>query len=199
MLVMFGSVLGGYIFGRTRAPSNSVFTNCITGRGPRHDFGGSSNVTVSGSDRINGSSEASRLTEWANAVKPSDYEALVTFMVKFCFLLAENLSRVLPRPVFMRVRSTFNFGPLSPVWFRLCRVRNTRVWAFQNPRILFGAQTVKPDVHIRRFGSRAVGQAVGDVEALTLLEVAGEHLAWPLAGIDYAIWDTLARDRRGSG
>ena len=30
-----------------------------------------------------------------------------TFMVKFCFLLAENLSRVLPRPVFMRVRSTF--------------------------------------------------------------------------------------------
>ena len=29
------------------------------------------------------------------------------FMVKFCFLLAENFSRVLLRPVSMRVRSTF--------------------------------------------------------------------------------------------
>lgn len=79
MLVMFGSVFGGYIISLVvqEPPSNSVFTNCIIGRGPRHDFGGSSNVTVSGSDRINGSSEASRLTEWANAVKPSDYEALV--------------------------------------------------------------------------------------------------------------------------
>jgi hypothetical protein len=29
------------------------------------------------------------------------------FMVKFCFLLAENFCRVLLRPVSMRVRSTF--------------------------------------------------------------------------------------------
>jgi len=58
------------------------------------------------------------------------------------------------------------------------------------------AHAVKPDVHIRRFVSTAVGQTVGDVEALTLLEVAGDHLAWPLADLDYTVWDTLARERR---
>jgi hypothetical protein len=100
---------------------------------------------------FNGSSEASRLTEWANAVKPSDYDTL--------------------------------------------EIRGFGLSGFQYLRILFGAQTVKPDVHIRRFVSTAVGQTVGDVEALTLLEDAGNHLAWPLADADYAVWDTLARER----
>ena len=41
---------------------------------------------------------------WRSAKLCADFS---TFMVKFCFLLAENLSQVLPRPVSMRVRSTF--------------------------------------------------------------------------------------------
>jgi hypothetical protein len=98
---------------------------------------------------FNGSSEASRLTDWANSAKPYDYEAL----------------------------GIPGFG-LS---------------GFQYLRILFGAQTVKPDVHIRRFVSRAVGRAVRDVQALTLLEAAGKRLGWPLSALDYAIWDGLAR------
>lgn len=96
-----------------------------------------------------GSSEASRLTEWANSVKPFDYEAL--------------------------------------------GIRGFGLSGFQYLRILFGAQTVKPDVHIRRFVSGVIGRAVGDVQALTLLEAAGKHLSWPLSFLDYAIWERLAR------
>ena len=41
---------------------------------------------------------------------------------------------------------------------------------FQYLRILLGAQAVKPDVHIRRFVSEAVGRPVQDVQALGLLK-----------------------------
>jgi hypothetical protein len=64
---------------------------------------------------------------------------------------------------------------------------------FQYLRMLFGAQTLKPDVHIRRFVSEAVGRRVGDVEALALMEAAGRHLGWPLARLDYAVWGRGAR------
>ena len=100
---------------------------------------------------FNGSSEAARLTQWANAVKPSDYETL--------------------------------------------GIPGFALSGFQYLRILFGAQTVKPAVHIRRFVSKAVGQPVANVKAIALLEAAGNDLGWSLADIDYAVWDTLARDR----
>ena len=64
---------------------------------------------------------------------------------------------------------------------------------FQYLRILLGAQAVKPDIYIQRFVSTALGEKAGDVEALTLLEEAGQHLGWRLADLDYAIWDRGAR------
>lgn len=68
---------------------------------------------------------------------------------------------------------------------------------FQYLRILLGGQTVKPDIYIRRFVSSALGREVGDVEALALLEAAGQRLGWPLADLDYAIWDGLSRGIQG--
>jgi hypothetical protein len=99
-----------------------------------------------------GSSEGSRLREWAIAAQPADYQDL--------------------------------------------GIRGFGLAGFQYMRILFGAQTVKPDVHICRFVSDAVERSVGDVEALTLLEIASKHLGWPLGDLDYAIWDKLARSSR---
>jgi hypothetical protein len=97
-----------------------------------------------------GSSEASRLREWAIAVKPADYKAL--------------------------------------------GIRGFGLSGFQYMRILFGAQTAKPDVHIRRFVSEALERPIGDLEALTLLEISCKHLDWPPADLDYAIWEKYARD-----
>ena len=99
-----------------------------------------------------GSSETSRLRQWASKAKPIDYEAL--------------------------------------------GIRGFGLSGFQYLRMLFRAQTAKPDVHIRRLVSKAVGHAVGDAQALTLLESAAKHLKWPLLALDNAIWDRLAR---GSG
>ena len=99
-----------------------------------------------------GSSETSRLRQWARKARPSDYEAL--------------------------------------------GIRGFGLSGFQYLRMLFRAQTAKPDVHIRRFVSKAVGHVVGDVQALTLLEDAARRLKWPLLALDNAIWDRLAR---GSG
>jgi len=59
--------------------------------------------------------------------------------------------------------------------------------------MLLGAKTAKPDVHIRRFVSDAVGYKVGDEEALSLLEEACAVLKWPLSDLDYVVWETLAR------
>ena len=64
---------------------------------------------------------------------------------------------------------------------------------FQYLRILFGAQTIKPDVHIRRFVSGAVGRNVSDVAALDLMEAAGKKLGWSASQLDSAVWNLGAR------
>lgn len=101
--------------------------------------------------RFDGSSETSRLRQWAKSVTPRDFEAL--------------------------------------------DVRGFGLSGFQYLRMLFRAQAAKPDVHIRRFVSEAVGHAVGDVQALTLLEAAAGHLGWPLLALDNKIWEQRARGR----
>ena len=81
----------------------------------------------------------------------------------------------------------------KPGDYKALGIRGFGLSGFQYLRMLFRAQTAKPDVHIRRFVSKAVGHAVGDAQALTLLESAAKHLKWPLLALDNAIWDRLAR------
>ena len=67
-------------------------------------------------------------------------------------------------------------------------VRGFALAGFQYLRMLFGVQTAKPDIHIRRFVSEAVGREVSDSESLTLLETAATQQNLPLADLDYSIW-----------
>lgn len=69
---------------------------------------------------------------------------------------------------------------------------------FQYLRILFGADTAKPDVHIRRFASEAVGRKIGDEKALALLEAAAARLGWSLCAVDHEIWETRAEKKKPS-
>lgn len=66
---------------------------------------------------------------------------------------------------------------------------------FQYLRMLFGAQTTKPDVHIIRFVSDAVHRKVTDVQALYLLERAAKRSGLPIRELDIAIWEASARNR----
>jgi hypothetical protein len=64
---------------------------------------------------------------------------------------------------------------------------------FQYMRMLFGAQTTKPDTHIQSFVSEVLGRAVSDWNALSLLERAAKRTALPLREVDNSIWQERAR------
>ena len=65
---------------------------------------------------------------------------------------------------------------------------------FQYLRMLFGANTTKPDVHVMRFVRDRLGRDVSDIEALRLLEAAATEAQLDLRTLDTAIWETAARD-----
>lgn len=72
------------------------------------------------------------------------------------------------------------------------RVRGFGLAGFQYLRMLFGANTTKPDVHIRGYISDVIGRNVSDAEALELLEQAAALAQVSLLAIDQAIWASLA-------
>jgi hypothetical protein len=82
---------------------------------------------------------------------------------------------------------------VTPSDYLTVRVPGFGLSGFQYLRILLGVQTLKPDIYIQRFVSSAVGWKVDDVEALMLSEEAGQRLGWPLADLDYAVWEGGAR------
>jgi hypothetical protein len=73
------------------------------------------------------------------------------------------------------------------------RIRGFALAGYQYLRMLFGANTTKPDDHICRYVSRCVGRTVSDVEALTLLEGASAISDVRLRDLDTTIWETSAR------
>jgi hypothetical protein len=59
---------------------------------------------------------------------------------------------------------------------------------FQYLRVLFGADTAKPDRHIIAYVSQAVGHEVSDVEALYAMERAAVLGRYSAAWLDHEIW-----------
>jgi hypothetical protein len=72
-------------------------------------------------------------------------------------------------------------------------IRGFGLGGFQYLRMLFGANTTKPDVHICRFVGSAVGHQVSDVEALELIEQAASEAEIVLRDLDTTIWEVSAR------
>ena len=73
-------------------------------------------------------------------------------------------------------------------------IRGFKVAGFQYLRILFGADTTKPDVHIIGFIADALNRKVSAYEALALLEAAAPRLGLSVRAVDAAIWRSRARD-----
>ena len=63
---------------------------------------------------------------------------------------------------------------------------------FQYLRMLFGAQTVKPDRHIKKFVSRVIGRGVTDLQAIEYLEQAAKLANLRIREADYGIWEKCA-------
>ncbi|MFM9994233.1 MAG: hypothetical protein ACKVU4_00360 [Phycisphaerales bacterium] len=70
---------------------------------------------------------------------------------------------------------------------------------FQYLRMLFGAETAKPDVHVVRYVADAIKHRVTEARALYLLERAAELAGVPLRPLDVAIWEAGAKAAAARG
>lgn len=62
---------------------------------------------------------------------------------------------------------------------------------FQYLRMLFGAQTTKPDTHIINYLSKILNKKITDVQALYLLEKVASKIDLPLRDLDFEIWNHI--------
>ena len=72
-------------------------------------------------------------------------------------------------------------------------IKYFKLAGFQYLRMLFGADTTKPDVHIIRFLSDTLNRKVSDIESLLLLEAASERVRVSVRAVDKYIWNRGAR------
>ena len=75
-------------------------------------------------------------------------------------------------------------------------VRGFALAGFQYLRMLFGANTTKPDIRIRQWVRAAVGHDVSPSQALRLLEPAAVEAGISLRDADTTIWEMLSRESR---
>ena len=75
----------------------------------------------------------------------------------------------------------------------ILKIKGFKLAGFQYLRMLFGADTAKPDVHIIRFLSDTLNRGVSDIESLLLLEAASERVGISVRAVDSFIWKRGAR------
>ena len=81
----------------------------------------------------------------------------------------------------------------EPSDYQTLNIRGFAFAGFQYLRMLFGADTTKPDVHIIGFLSEILNRRVSAVEALRLLEAASERVGLSVRDVDTYIWQIRAR------
>jgi hypothetical protein len=69
------------------------------------------------------------------------------------------------------------------------RVRGLGIAVFQWLVMRQGIETVKPDVHIRRFVEQALGRSPRDREVIALLEAVARELGIKAYELDWRIWE----------
>ncbi len=83
----------------------------------------------------------------------------------------------------------------KPQDYRTPDIKGFALAGFQYLRMLFGAQTAKPDKHIIRFVSDILNRKVSDVKSLYLLETASKRIGLPIRTADNFIWNRGARGK----
>jgi hypothetical protein len=69
------------------------------------------------------------------------------------------------------------------------RVKGLGYAAFQWLTMRCGVETVKPDVHTRRFTERCLSRALTDTDVVELVTCAARQLGMPVRSLDLAIWE----------
>lgn len=76
-------------------------------------------------------------------------------------------------------------------------VRGIGIATTQYLRMLAGANTTKPDRHIRQAIKDALGRWVEDEEAIFLIEAVAQRLDMRATNLDHAIWKLYSGDQAG--
>ncbi len=74
-------------------------------------------------------------------------------------------------------------------------VKGIGLATYQYLRMLFGADTVKPDIHITAVVSEALGKKSPERKTILLLEAVAKKLGVSALALDHAIWSLNAKDK----
>ena len=74
-------------------------------------------------------------------------------------------------------------------------IKGFKIAGFQWLRMLFGADTSKPDVHIKRFLHDTLNRELSDIDSVLIMEAAASHLKISVRDIDHLIWEMMAKWR----
>jgi hypothetical protein len=69
------------------------------------------------------------------------------------------------------------------------RVKHLGIAACQWLRMRLGVDTVKPDVHMHRFVTRAIGRKLSDSGVVAVIEEVARRLGMRARTLDHAIWE----------
>ena len=83
--------------------------------------------------------------------------------------------------------------PLRPEDYKILRTTNFSIVGFQWLRMLFGADTSKPDKHIKDFLYNILNREIKEIDAVYLMEAAVSKLGEPVRETDHLIWYMRAR------
>lgn len=112
-------------------------------------------------------------------------------------VVALLLAEIAKRPTQQESESLRDWAVTStPSQGLRCPIQGFKLAGWQYLRMLLGADTCKPDVHIVRFVERAVASKITPVQALTILESAAGRCGYRLIDLDTTIWESSARATR---
>lgn len=77
-------------------------------------------------------------------------------------------------------------------------IKGFGIAGYQYLRMLFGANTVKPDIYIIDFVKKAIGRNVSPIDTVHLLEEVGSKVGVKVRNIDTFIWERDARRDKDS-
>lgn len=69
------------------------------------------------------------------------------------------------------------------------RIKGLGIAVFQWLVMRQGVETVKPDVHVRRFAEAAVGRALNDTELIECMRRAADELGLKAYQLDWRVWE----------
>ena len=81
----------------------------------------------------------------------------------------------------------------KPKGYRVWNIKEFGIAGFQWLRMLFGADTVKPDRHIVNFLSETLNEKVSPLESVELIEETSAHSEFSARDIDRIIWNWMSK------